>query len=67
MTRPYAKTDPAVREVVCRLVRRGLVTRQEAAEWAGVPRQLVHHWTADIDLEAARKAALARLWPKPRG
>lgn len=46
------------------LLRRGEATVSEAAELAGVSRQLVHAWcrVAGIDAIEKRRARLAKLW-----
>lgn len=44
------------------LLRRGLITKSEAARLAGISRQLMGHWAKDIRSEEAREAVLMRLW-----
>jgi len=44
------------------LLSRGLATKAEMARCAGVSKQLMQHWAADIDTEKARDAVVSRLW-----
>ncbi len=62
--RTYTLADPAAKAAAIRLLERGLITQTEAAQLAGVNRQLVRFWVRDIDLEAAREAVLVRLWQR---
>lgn len=56
--------DPDARRAALALLRRGLITVPEAAQMAGVSRQLVRHWCqrSGIDWAQIRSAALAKRW-----
>ncbi len=53
-----------IRAVALTLIARGLMTPAQAADLAGVSRQLVHFWLKqeDIRWQAVHQARLATLW-----
>lgn len=63
---PDNSTDPEARRAALTLLAQGQVTLSEAAELAGVSRQLVRYWAnvAKLDWRKARSAYLAKLWRK---
>jgi hypothetical protein len=54
--------DPAAKAAAISLFTKGLVSQSEAARLADTSRQLVRHWAADIPIDQARDAVLAKLW-----
>jgi hypothetical protein len=56
--------DPAAKAAALALLTKGLATKAEAARLAGVSKQLMQHWAAEIDTERNRNALLAKLWRK---
>jgi predicted HTH domain antitoxin len=58
------RKDPEARRAVVLLISRGMITVPEAAQLAGVSRQLVRAWcrTRKVSLDRARKARIAKLW-----
>lgn len=61
--------DAEARAAVIALVRRGLASPAEAAQLAGVSRQVVNYWIRGMDWRKARAAVLAVAWRrliKPR-
>lgn len=56
--------DPAAKAAAISILSRGLATKSEVARLAGVSKQLMQHWAADIPVEANRNAVLAKLWRK---
>ena len=56
--------DPEARRAVVLLISRGMITVPEAAQLAGVSRQLVRAWcnTRKVSLDRARKARITKLW-----
>jgi len=53
-----------VKRTALKLLELGLVTQSEAARLAGVSQQLMRHWARQIDVDAAREAALAKIWQR---
>ena len=51
-----------LRPLVRHVIKEGLMVPSEAADAAGVSRQLVWLWIKDIDWTAARKRYVRRLW-----
>jgi hypothetical protein len=62
MTSDDTTKDPAAKAAAIALLSKGLVTKAEAARLAGVSKQLMQHWAADIDTERNRNALLSKLW-----
>lgn len=60
--------DDITERAALSLLRRGLVTQSEAAELAGVSRQVVAYWVSrdGIDCAKVRSAHLLKLWRKAR-
>lgn len=56
--------DDSTKQAVLTLLERGEITQIEAARLSGVSRQLIAHWSAEIDIEKARAKYLAKLWAK---
>lgn len=56
--------DPHAKAAAVLLLSRGLITKSEAAELAGVSRQLIQHWTRGIPVDQNRSAMIAKLWRK---
>jgi DNA-binding XRE family transcriptional regulator len=56
--------DPAAKRAAIDLLRRGLITKSEAAELAGVSRQLIQHWAKDVRVDENRQTVITRLWRK---
>jgi len=58
--------DPEARRAVLTLIRRGQVTVPEAAQLAGVSRQLIRHWCrqARVVIGKSRKAVITKQWRK---
>lgn len=56
--------DPNARRAVRSMLARGLLTLSEAAEIAGVSRQLARQWAADIRWQEIRRQRLADLFRK---
>ena len=58
------RKDPEAKRAVLRLIVRGAITVPEAAQLAGVSRQLVHAWckAEDIIPQRARQAVIAKAW-----
>lgn len=58
--------DEEARSAALGLIARGLITPGQAAELAGVSRQLVHYWLKkhDIRWQATHDARLAKMWRK---
>lgn len=58
------RKDPEARRAVLLLISRGMVTVPEAAQLAGVSRQLVRAWCKSrrMSVDRARKARIAKLW-----
>lgn len=56
--------DAAAKAAAIALLSRGLATKAEVARLAGVSKQLMQHWAAEIDTERNRNAVLAKLWRK---
>jgi transposase-like protein len=54
--------DDSVKRAALRLLMKGLVTHSEAARLAGVSRQLMRYWGAQIDYEKARNAFISKIW-----
>lgn len=56
--------DDTARKAAIRLIARGLITPAQAAELAGVSRQLVRYWLLErgIDWHKNYDARLAKLW-----
>jgi hypothetical protein len=54
--------DPAAKAAAIPLLAKGLASQSEVARLAGESRQLIRHWSADIPIEEARDAVLAKLW-----
>jgi hypothetical protein len=56
--------DPDARRAALSLIRRGIITVPEAAELAGVSRQVVHYWcrAAGVVAGQSRSAVLAKAW-----
>ena len=56
--------DPEARRAVLLLISRGMVTVPEAAQLAGVSRQLIRAWCKSrrMSLDRARKAKIAQAW-----
>lgn len=54
--------DPAAKATAISLLAKGLASQSEVARLAGASRQLVRHWAADIPIDQARDAVLAKLW-----
>ena len=54
--------DPDAKRAALALLSKGLITKAEAADLAGVSRQLVQHWARDIPIDKARNAILGKLW-----
>jgi predicted HTH domain antitoxin len=52
--------EDIMRRAAVSLLRRGLITKAEAARLAGVSRQAVQNW--EVAEEDAREAYLAKLW-----
>lgn len=63
-TTPDTTKDPAAKRAAVSLLSRGLVTKSEAAELAGVSRQLIQHWAKDIPVEQSRREVVSKLWRK---
>jgi hypothetical protein len=63
-----ARQDNTHRDHVLKLLRAGKISLSEAAEIAGVNRQLAYYWAkfANIDVNAARAAYLKKLKPSQR-
>mgnify|MGYP000667972509 FL=1 len=61
-TKDDTTKDPAAKAAAIALLAKGLITKAEAAELAGVSRQLVQHWARDIPIDKARNAILRKLW-----
>jgi len=61
-----AAVDTEAKRAALALLARGMVTIAEAAEHAGVSRQLMHHWVkrAGVDWQRIRRARRARWWRK---
>lgn len=61
-----AAVDPEAKRAALGLLARGMVTIAEAAEHAGVSRQLMHHWVrrAGVDWRRIRQARRATWWRK---
>ena len=49
------------------LLRKGLATYIEIAQLSGRSRQIVRHWSQQLDAESARQDHLAKLWAKANG
>lgn len=64
MTSDDSTKDDAARRAAVAMMRRGDATPAEAAQMAGVSRQLASYWAkvADIDWEKARSAKLREIW-----
>jgi hypothetical protein len=58
----FTMTDNDTKRAAIALFRRGLITRAEMAQLAGITRQLARHWAKDYP--NARDEYLARLWAK---
>lgn len=56
--------DGAAKAAALSILSRGLATKAEVARLAGVSKQLMQHWAAEIDTERNRNAVLAKLWAK---
>lgn len=58
------RKDPEARRAVLLAISRGLLTVPEAAQLAGVSRQLIRRWCGSrgISVDRARKARNVRLW-----
>jgi predicted HTH domain antitoxin len=58
--------DREAKRAALALLARGLITRAEAAQLAGVSHQLMRHWLrrSGIDHERMRDTRLADLWRK---
>jgi hypothetical protein len=63
MAKQVTKND-TTKAAVLSLLSRGLITKSEAALLAGVSKQLVQHWSRDIDCHKARSAYMAAIWSK---
>lgn len=63
-TKQDTTKDPAAKRAAISLLSRGLATKAEVARLAGVSKQLMQHWAADIDTEKNRNAVLSKLWHK---
>lgn len=59
--------DPAAKAAAISILSRGLATKAEVARLAGVSKQLMQHWAAEIDVERNRNAVLAKLWRQAMG
>lgn len=59
-----AGKDEKVRNAALSLLRKGLVTQAEAAELAGVSRQVMNYWAQGINWRKARAATLSKAWRK---
>jgi hypothetical protein len=64
MTDQPTTKDDAARRAARALISRGLARPNEAAELAGISRELLQHWIKDIDWRKARGAALALAWQR---
>ena len=62
MTTDDTTKDQDARKAVVALVRKGLASPSEAAELAGVSRQVANYWLREIDWRKARAATLAIAW-----
>ena len=62
MTKDDTTKDNDARRTVISLVRRGLASPAEAAELAGVSRQVINYWIRGIEWRKARAAKLAIAW-----
>lgn len=62
MTTPTITKDEAAHRAAMSLLRNGHASPSEVAQLAGVSRQLVNYWAADIDWRKARSGRLAREW-----
>jgi hypothetical protein len=60
-------TREDTKRAAIKLLTRGLATKSEMARFAGVSKQLMQHWAADIDIERARDVYLSELWRKSLG
>lgn len=63
-TRNDTTKDPAARKAALSLLSKGLLTQAEAAQLAGVSRQLMRHWAREVPAIRNREALLAKLWRK---
>ena len=54
--------DPDAKRAAIALLSKGLISKSEAADLAGVSRQLVQHWARDIPIDKARNTILGKLW-----
>lgn len=61
-TTPDTTKDPAAKRAAMSLLTRGLITKAEAGQLAGVSRQLIQHWSKDIPVDENRQAVIAKLW-----
>lgn len=66
-TTPDTTKDPAAKRAALSLLTRGLITKSEASQLAGVSRQLIQHWSRDIPVEENRQAVIAKLWRQALG
>lgn len=58
--------DPEARRVALSLLAQGIIRPHEAAELAGVSRQVVEYWCrrAGVDWQRIRRARLAKAWAR---
>lgn len=58
------RKDPEARRAVLLLISRGMITVPEAAQLAGVSRQLIYGWCKSrrMSVDRARKAKIVKLW-----
>jgi hypothetical protein len=60
------RKDPEAKRAVLLLIARGMITVPEAAQLAGVSRQLIHAWCGSkrMSTTRARQAKITRAWRK---
>lgn len=57
-------TTERARKAARKLLLAGLITKSEAARLTGVTRQAVRKWIGDDEYDAARVAAVEKLWKR---